>query len=172
MGAQRKTTLRVHSAERRLTSSKGPSADSRQRPPITWPAPGIWLAVAGGALLGSELRYIVGLLWSDLPGQIPWATLMINVTGSFVLAALTTFWIATPTVPLWLRAGVGPGLLGSFTTFSAVVYAADQLTRTGYFPVAVLYLAGSVILGLAAAGAGWSLGKRWGTRQRSSERAC
>ena len=130
------------------------------------PAPAwrAWLAVSAGGLVGSELRYGLALAFPDQPASLPWATLWINVAGSFVLAALTTAWMARPRTAFWLRAGLGPGLLGSFTTFSAVVFAVDQLARAGQHPLWIAYLALSLLLGLAAAAAGWRLGKRL-TRQ-------
>lgn len=128
------------------------------------PAPRAWLAVAAGGLLGTELRYGLGLVFPDLPGSVPWATLWINVGGSFVLAFLTTVWMARPHTAFWLRAGLGPGLLGSFTTFSAVVFAVDQLARAGSHFIWVAYLVLSLLLGLAAAGAGWRSGRVVGRR--------
>jgi CrcB protein len=125
-----------------------------------------WLAVAAGALAGTELRYGLGLAFPDAAGTVPWATLFINISGSFVLAALTTLWIARPHTAFWLRAGIGPGLLGSFTTFSAVVFSIDQLARAGQHVVWIAYLVLSLLLGLGAAAAGWRTGKvladRWG----------
>lgn len=123
------------------------------------PAASAWLAVAAGGLLGTELRYGLGLAFPDAPGSVPWATLWINVGGSFVLAALTTVWMARPRTSFWLRAGLGPGLLGSFTTFSAVVFSVDQLARAGEHVAWVLYLVLSLLLGLGAAGVGWRFGK-------------
>jgi CrcB protein len=132
-----------------------------------------WLAVAAGGLLGTELRYALGLAFPDLPESVPWATLCINVVGSFSLATLTTIWIARPQTAFWLRAGLGPGLLGSFTTFSAVVFAVDQLARAGEHLVWVVYLVLSLLLGLAAAGLGWRFGKFLAGRfaVRNAERA-
>jgi fluoride exporter len=127
--------------------------------PAGMPAGRAWLAVAAGGLIGGELRYGLGLAFPDLPGAVPWATLLINVGGSFALAALTTIWIARPQTAFWLRAGLGPGLLGSFTTFSAVVFSVDQLARAGEHMAWAAYLALSVLLGLAAAGLGWRFGK-------------
>ncbi|ABK04038.1 camphor resistance protein CrcB [Arthrobacter sp. FB24] len=118
-----------------------------------------WAAVAVGALAGTELRYGLGVLFPDAAGAIPWTTLAINVCGSFVLAALTTLWIARPRTAFWLRAGIGPGLLGSFTTFSAVVFSIDQQARAGQHVTWLIYLALSLVLGLAAAAAGWKAGK-------------
>ncbi|MFC9332397.1 fluoride efflux transporter FluC [Arthrobacter sp. NPDC057009] len=128
----------------------------------------VWTAVAAGGLLGTELRYALGLLFPDRPGDLPWATLGINILGSFVLAALTTIWIARPRTAFWLRAAVGPGVLGSFTTFSAVVFSADQLTRAGLPGLGLLYLGLSVLLGLAAAAAGWRTGKAIGAAREAN----
>jgi CrcB protein len=118
-----------------------------------------WLAVAAGGLAGTELRYGLGLAFPDGPGAVPWTTLGINVAGSFVLAALTTLWIARPHTAFWLRAGLAPGLLGAFTTFSAVVFSIDQLARAGEHPVWLIYLGLSLLLGLGAAAAGWRAGR-------------
>lgn len=123
----------------------------------------VWTAVAAGGLLGTELRYVLGLLFPDQPGDLPWATLGINIAGSFVLSALTTVWIARPHTAFWLRAAIGPGVLGSFTTFSAVVFSTDQLTRTGLPVLGLLYVGLSVLLGMAAAAAGWRTGKVLGS---------
>jgi CrcB protein len=118
-----------------------------------------WLAVAAGGLAGTELRYGLGLVFPDAAGAVPWTTLGINVAGSFVLAALTTLWIARPHTAFWLRAGLGPGLLGAFTTFSAVVFSIDRLARAGEHPVWLTYLGLSLLLGLGAAAAGWRTGR-------------
>jgi fluoride exporter len=126
---------------------------------VAMPTGRAWLAVAVGGLVGSELRYGLGLAFPDGPGSVPWATLGINISGSFVLAALTTVWMARPHTAFWLRAGLGPGLLGSFTPFSAVIFAADQLARAGAHPVWLTYLGLSLVLGLAAAGLGWRAGR-------------
>ena len=133
------------------------------------PRAGAWLAVAAGGLVGTELRYGLGLAFPEFPGSFPWTTLCINVAGSFVLAALTTAWMARPHTPFWLRAGLGPGLLGSFTTFSAVVFSLDQLVRAGQHGVWTAYLALSLVLGLAAAGLGWRTGKIIGRPSRSRQ---
>ncbi|WP_461187132.1 fluoride efflux transporter FluC [Arthrobacter sp. Z4-13] len=127
--------------------------------PAGMPAGRAWLAVAAGGLIGTELRYGLGLAFPDAPGSLPWATLWINVGGSFVLAGLTTIWIARPQTAFWIRAGLGPGLLGSFTTFSAVVFSVDQLARGGGHVVWAAYLVLSVFAGLTAAGLGWRFGK-------------
>ena len=119
----------------------------------------VWTAVAVGGLAGTELRYGLGVLFPEQFGTVPWTTLAINVAGSFVLGMLTTIWIARPQTAFWIRAGIGPGLLGSFTTFSALVASVDQLARGGFHTVWLAYLALSVLLGFGAAAAGWKAGK-------------
>ena len=118
-----------------------------------------WLAVAVGGLAGTELRYGMGLAFPEPAGAIPWTTLGINVAGSFVLAALTTVWMARPHTAFWLRAAVGPGFLGSFTTFSAVAFSVDRLARDGEHPLWIAYLGLSLLLGLGAAAGGWRTGR-------------
>lgn len=118
-----------------------------------------WAAVAAGGLVGTELRYGLCVLFPEQAGSVPWTTLAINVTGSFVLGLLTTVWMARPHTAFWLRAGIGPGLLGSFTTFSALVASVDQLLRGGFHAEWISYLVLSVLLGLAAAALGWRTGK-------------
>jgi CrcB protein len=114
-----------------------------------------FVAVLIGGLVGTGLRLATASLIA--PGSdFPWSTLLVNVVGSFALGFLVArVW---PTAPSWLRAGLGTGVLGSFTTFSAVVVSLLTLTRSGLTLLAVVYLVVSLVLGLAAALAGVRLG--------------
>lgn len=115
------------------------------------------VAVVLGGILGTGLRLAITQLVE--PGSaFPWATLLINVVGSFVLGFLVArVW---PTAPGWLRAGLGTGVLGSFTTFSAVIVSLLTLTAAGMAPLAVVYLVVSLVLGFGAALLGVRLGVR------------
>lgn len=107
-------------------------------------------AVALGGVLGTGARLAI----DALVGQ-PISTLAINVAGSFALGLLVArLWSSAAP---WLRAGLGAGLLGSFTTFSAVAVTVVQL---GFTWGAALYLVVSVSLGLLAAWAGLRIGRR------------
>ena len=108
------------------------------------------VAVVTGALLGTGARLTI----DTLVGQ-PVSTLAINVVGSFALGLLVArLWSsASP----WLRAGLGAGLLGSFTTFSAVAVTAVELGVTWG---AAGYLALILALGLLGAWAGLRAGSR------------
>jgi CrcB protein len=113
------------------------------------------LAVAVGAAVGTTLRLGLDLAVPHDDAGFPVSTLVVNVVGSFALGLLVTrLW---PRASPWLRAGLGPGLVGSFTTFSAV---AVSLVALGPTPLALLYLAATLGLGLLAAWAGLVLGAR------------
>ena len=115
------------------------------------------VAVVLGAILGTGLRLGIDQLVAP-DSAFPWATLLINVVGSFVLGLLVArVW---PSAPGWLRAGLGTGLLGSFTTFSAVIVSLLTLTAAGMTVVAVGYLVASLVFGFAAALLGVRIGVR------------
>ncbi|MDP3209178.1 MAG: CrcB family protein, partial [Rhodoglobus sp.] len=61
-------------------------------------------------------------------------------------------------VPIWARAGLGAGLLGSFTTFSAVAGSLLLLAHNDRWMLAAAYLAATLVLGLGAAALGLRLG--------------
>ena len=108
------------------------------------------VAVFAGGLLGTGARLAI----DTLVGQ-PISTLAINVAGSFALGLLVArLWSSAAP---WLRAGLGAGLLGSFTTFSAVAVTVVEL---GFSLTAAAYLALTLALGLLAAWAGLRVGSR------------
>lgn len=116
------------------------------------------LAVAAGGLVGTGLRLGVDVLLPHGGSAFPLGTLLVNVAGSFVLGLLVArLW---PGAADWLRAGLGAGLLGSFTTFSALAVSAVELTTAGSGLAAIGYLAASLAGGLAAAFLGIRLGSR------------
>ena len=117
------------------------------------------VAVFAGGLLGTFLRLAVDLaLPHSSPGEISGSTIVVNTVGSFVLGLLVAHFWLKPATPEWVKLAVGPGLLGSFTTFSAialnVVGAVDEVRPVD----GVLALGGSLLFGLAAAWAGLRLG--------------
>lgn len=112
-----------------------------------------------GGMLGTAARLAIDLAFPQPPTSFPWATLVINVAGSFVLGALVSTVWTRPTTPTWLRAGLGVGALGAFTTFSAVMVSAVALSASGQWMPAAGYLLASVVLGLAAATVGLRLAR-------------
>lgn len=106
-----------------------------------------WIA-AGGALGAMSRSGVATLLAAAGWGGLA-ATQAVNLVGAFALGFLMATLEATGPRPR-LRAFVGIGLLGSFTTYSALVAEARSFALSTSFGVSLTFLAGSVALGLAA----------------------
>ena len=118
------------------------------------------LAVFLGGAVGTSLRLLVDATVVHSDAQFPLSTLIINVVGSLVLAILVSrVW---PIVPEWLRAGLGPGLVGGFTTFSAVMISMVTLAASSQIVLALAYLALTLVLGFGAAAFGFWIGRKRG----------
>ena len=107
------------------------------------------LLVALGGGIGAWLRFAATRL---LQGPaFPWATLSVNLLGSFAMGLLAG-WLARHGGEQW-RLLLGVGVLGGFTTFSAFSLELVELVQRGAFGWAALYAALSVaggVLGLIA----------------------
>lgn len=118
------------------------------------------LGLAGG--LGAALRMFVdGLLRDRLHrihrgGAFPWATLLINISGSLLLGCLTG-WADSGwnSLPLTMIGGIG--FCGGYTTFSTAMFESIQLLRSGRAALAVGSAAAHLLLSVAAAAAGLAL---------------
>ncbi|GAA1967555.1 fluoride efflux transporter FluC [Agromyces allii] len=117
-----------------------------------------YLAVAIGGLLGTGLRLTIDLALPHADHEFPVSTLIINLVGAFVLGWLVGGLWTRPSTPNWVKAGIGSGVLGSFTTMSAVLAAVALLSGAGEAWLAALYLAVSAIGGLLLAAAGLRIG--------------
>jgi CrcB protein len=117
-------------------------------------ASSIALVALGGAA-GSVLRYLVSMAGLALFGAgFPWGTLAVNVIGSAVIGALVAAGLDGQARYLLIT-----GLLGGFTTFSA--FSIDTVSLWARAPaLAVLYVAVSVGLSIAACAAGFWLLRR------------
>lgn len=115
-----------------------------------------WLALAGGGALGAGARYAVDdLVMRGRRDAFPLGLLIVNVTGSFAAGLLLG--LGTLVAPLWTVI-LGVGLLGGYTTFSAVFVDAAVLARRGRRDWGRLNLLGTLVLSLIAAAVGLLLG--------------
>ncbi len=114
-----------------------------------------WVAVGGG--LGSMARFwMTGWVAGFADGRFPWGTLAINALGSLVIGIVAGLTL-TPERLGWhpdLRIFLMVGICGGFTTFSAFSLQVVEMLQIGDIGPALLYVAGSVLLCLAATGAG------------------
>jgi CrcB protein len=109
--------------------------------------------------VGALARYgIGGFLAQRFPSSFPWETLMINVTGSFLLGLLFAV-LERSTVSAAARTSLTIGLLGAYTTFSTFSLETVRLIQEGSLGLAALNVATSVALGLSAVWTGLSLGR-------------
>ena len=122
----------------------------------------VWVA-AGGAL-GSVLRYGAALFMLRFVavGGFPWATLLVNITGSFLIGIFTGLFAASLTAPTGARLFMIIGVLGGFTTFSAFSIDSLLLLQKGEWVAAGAYILGSVLISLAAAAFGLWITKGMG----------
>lgn len=111
------------------------------------------IGVAGAA--GALARYGVGVAVGVR--TFPWATLVINVVGSFLLGLL----VATGQARLSAdaRLALAAGFLGAFTTFSTFGHESVTMVREGRVASAATYVGISVVGGLAASAVGYLSGR-------------
>jgi CrcB protein len=119
-----------------------------------------FLAVAVGAMLGANLRFVVGLWATDRFGaEFPFGTLLINITGAFAIGVFLAF--------IGERAGINPlwrlffvtGFLGGYTTFSSYAWEALSLAQNGQWVPAAAYVLGSNVVGFIGVWLGATLGR-------------
>lgn len=115
-----------------------------------------FVGVAGAC--GALTRYLLGRSIAKRAGaQFPLGTLLINVTGAFVIGllfALTGHTLLSPVLQVILATG----FLGGYTTYSTMHWEGVQLARGGSARMSVLYLGGSFACGLLATSLGLLLG--------------
>lgn len=111
------------------------------------------LQVALGGAIGASARYLTGVAAIRLLGPgFPWATVTVNVAGSFLMGVFVV--LAAHRGLTHLAPLIMTGLLGGFTTFSAFSLDAVTLYERGAAGQAAAYVAGSVILSIAGLFAG------------------
>jgi len=115
------------------------------------------LVVLGGGLVGSTARGIIAALAPAPPGEFPLATLIVNLSGSFLLGLFLAR-RERAVAPRWSLRFWAIGALGAFTTFSAFSLEVVHLIETGRLATALGYVLASTLGGLAAALAGDRLG--------------
>ena len=117
------------------------------------------LVMIGGAL-GALARYVISNLALPISGQLPWGTIIINITGSFLIGLFGTLTLAAGRHPLSenIRVFVMIGLCGGYTTFSSFSLQTLDLMRHGAMTRAAINVVASVVLCVAAVALGHIVG--------------
>ena len=114
-----------------------------------------YLAISVGGALGANARYLVASWATTQWGtQFPVATLLINVSGSFVLGVYLTLATERFTRHPAVRLLVATGFLGAYTTFSTFSVEALRLIENGDPAAGLGYMVSSVVLSIAGAAIG------------------
>lgn len=117
-------------------------------------------AVALGAALGGVARYYLASAIQLRAGPtFPWGTIVINVSGSFLLGLIIRYALVTPSVSTELRAFLTTGFCGGYTTFSTYSYETAALVEDGQYGRAGAYALASVVVSLVATFAGFMLAR-------------
>ena len=118
------------------------------------------LAVGVGGIIGANLRWKFGEWAVDQwATPFPWGTLVINLTGSFVLGLYLTLVTGRFTGRPLTRLLFATGVLGAYTTFSTFAYETVRLIQYGEIWTALAYVAASLALGIAACAGGIAAGR-------------
>lgn len=117
----------------------------------------LFLAMTGGAI-GAGTRHLVNVGMGRLLGTgFPWGTLTVNLVGSLLMGVLVELLVLRYGGSANMRAFLGTGFLGGFTTFSAFSLDNYALIERGDHLLALSYAVVSVVAGLAALYAGIAL---------------
>ena len=116
-----------------------------------------WMALVAAGAVGSSVRYLVDIAITERArSALPWGTLAINVTGSFLLGAVTGLAIYHG-FPRAARVVLGVGFCGAYTTFSTFTFETVRLLEEGAPAEAFKNVAGTFVAGALAAAAGLAL---------------
>jgi CrcB protein len=119
------------------------------------------LYVALGSALGGVSRYLIGgLIQRMLDTAFPAGTLLVNISGSFLLGAIVRYALETPSLTPEIRAFLTIGFCGGYTTFSTFSYEAVALLRDGEWSRAGVYITASVILSLMGTFLGFAFARQ------------
>jgi CrcB protein len=118
------------------------------------------LLICLGGAAGTAARYGVNLLAARSVGlEFPFATLAVNVLGSFLIGLVQQVALTSALVSETARLALVVGVLGGFTTYSSFSYETLQLAGTGAWLAATLNVAATTALCLVACGVGLEVGR-------------
>lgn len=115
------------------------------------------LCVGAGGFIGSVMRYLIALAFSQNGNGFPWGTFTVNILGSLAIGIFGGLINRSPNISTALGLFLTVGLCGGFTTFSTFSKESLLLLQSGNYLGLCGYIGGSVALGLVAAWLGFSM---------------
>ena len=104
------------------------------------------IVVALGGAIGSVARYGVGAVAAQLLGAaFPWGTLLVNLSGSFLISLVMHVALAGTAISLELRIFLTTGIMGGYTTYSSISNETLALINQRAYGLAGLNLAATVV---------------------------
>lgn len=119
------------------------------------------MLVGLGGFAGSVFRYLVAIAVPFTAGGFPYATLAVNLVGSFIIGFVSELALATTLISPEARLLLTTGFCGGLTTFSTAMYETMALGRDGEALYAGLYVAASLCGGLLCIFTGTLCAKLW-----------
>jgi CrcB protein len=119
-----------------------------------------FLLVCLGGAAGTGVRYLVGLWIGRVTTTFPYATLLVNVAGCFLLSLVMHLALGMASFPVNLRFALTTGFMGGLTTYSTFNYETSKLLEEGATRAAIANV-GITLVGCFGAGLlGLFLGRR------------
>lgn len=113
------------------------------------------LIVGAGGALGAITRYFLYTLLKN--NYFPVGTLVINITGSFIIGLLFALSLKQESLSSSVMLFLATGICGGFTTFSAFSFENIELLQNGKILASLLYITSSVVFGLGACWIGYKI---------------
>ena len=101
------------------------------------------LIVALGGIIGAYGRWIFTRIFPN--NNFPWATLLINLTGSAILIIFIRYSEQHSNPKWWWRPALGSGFCGGFTTYSAFAVQVQRYLTENNFSGAIAYITASIV---------------------------
>ena len=116
-------------------------------------------AISVGGALGASARYGIERAIPAASDGFPWATFLINVSGSLALGVFLVIVLGRLRPTRYLRPFVATGFIGSFTTFSTFAVETDLLIKDHHLATAGAYMISTLSVGVLCAWLGLVIGR-------------
>ncbi len=127
-----------------------------------------WSVALGAAVGGLSRYYLAGFVQQRAGLDFPGGTLLVNITGSFVLGFIMRYALQSGVVSAEMRALLTTGFCGGYTTFSTFSYETALMLDDGEYARATLYVGLSVGIALAGTFLGFAAADRLLALRRSA----